>query len=102
MNDIKFYIPKDLTIPTDLALYVGDTYVKYERISGGFRFYICEDDESKAMKIAEQIAEQIIDEHDESAHGVTWRTVELKIVEQEERYKVGTNIDWFFRIRDSY
>ena len=27
MSEIKFYIPKDETIPTDLRLYVGDIYM---------------------------------------------------------------------------
>lgn len=101
-NSIRFYIPDSLTIPTDLILYVGDTYVSYNRIKGGFRFHILEDDESKAMEIAKQIADRMIIEHDESEHGVTWNTVEFKIVEQEERYKFRTDIDWFYRIRDSY
>lgn len=101
-NNIRFYIPDSLTIPTDLILYVEDTYVNYKRIHGGFRFHIHEDDEIKAMGIAKQIADRMIFEHDESEHGVTWCTVEFKIVEQEERYKIGTDIDWFYRIRDSY
>ena len=32
MSNIRFYIPKYETIPTDLLLYVDDTYVKYKRI----------------------------------------------------------------------
>ena len=101
-NEIKFYIPKSLTIPTDLILYVGDTCVEYERILGGFRFHISENNEDKAMNIAKQIAEQMIREHDESEHGVSWRTVDFKIVEQDGRFKIGTDIDWFYRVRDSY
>ena len=51
MSEIKFYIPKDETIPTDLRLYVGDVYVHYERIRNGFRFHVSVDDENKAIKI---------------------------------------------------
>lgn len=101
-KEIKFYIPKDLTIPTDLILRVGDTQVNYERIHHGFRFHILEDNEIKAIEIAKLITSRMISEHDESQHGVTWVTVDLKVVPQEERYKVGTDIDWTFRVRDSY
>ena len=100
--NIKFYIPKSETIPTDLRLYADETYVRYERIDGGFRFYISEDDEEKSMQIAKEIIEVMIHEHDESEHGVSWRTVSLKIVPQDERYKMGTIIDWKYRVRDSY
>ena len=31
MSNIKFYIPKDESIPTDLRLYVGKNYVEYKR-----------------------------------------------------------------------
>lgn len=102
MSEIKFYIPKDETIPTDLRLYVGDVYVDYERIKGGFRFRVFLDDEDLAMKIAEEIVQQMIREHDESEHGVSWRTVSLEVVPEEERYRVGTTIDWQYRVRDSY
>lgn len=102
MIDIKFYIPKGETIPTDLRLYVGDVYVDYERIKGGFRFRTFLDDEERAMEIVNLIVEKMIREHDESEHGVSWRTVSLEIVPREERYKFGTMIDWKYRVRDSY
>lgn len=102
MSDIKFYIPSDETIPTDLRLYVGKVYVKYERIKNGFRFFVLLDDEEQAMKVAEEIVQQMILEHDESQHGVSWRTVSLEVVPQDARYKVDTIIDWKYRVRDSY
>ncbi len=102
MADIRFYIPKDETIPTDLRLYVENVYVVYKRIQGGFRFYISLDDEEKAIEVAEKIVQKMKREHDESEHGVSWRTVSLEIVPQEERYKFGTIIDWKYRVRDSY
>ena len=102
MSDIKFYIPKNETIPTGLRLYVGDVYVEYERISGGFRFYISIDDEERALEIARKIVEQLKRDHDESEHGVSWRDVSLTVIPQEEWYKVGTYIEWKFRVRDSY
>ena len=101
-NKVKFYIPDSLQIPTDLALYVGETYVTYERIKNGFRFNIYEDNIQKAMKIANQIADIIIYDHDECQHGVTWETLRFQLVEQEERYRTCTVIKWYYRIRDSY
>ena len=102
MSDIKFYIPKDETIPTILALYVDDVYVTYERTKGGFTFHILLDDEEKAMEAAKEIVQKMIREHDESQHGVSWRTVSLEVIPQEERYKFGTLIEWKYRVRDSY
>lgn len=102
MSDIEFYVPKGETIPTDLRLYVGDKYVEYKRIEGGFRFLVYLDDEDRAMEVAEKIVRVMIQEHDESEHGVSWRTVSIKVVPQEDRYKIGTMIDWVYRVRDSY
>ena len=102
MSDIEFYVPEGETIPTDLRLYVGDEYVIYKRIEGGFRFLVYLDDEGRAMEVVEKIVSVMIQEHDESEHGVSWRTVSLKVVPQEDRYKIGTMIDWVYRVRDSY
>lgn len=102
MRDIRFYVPEGETIPTDLRLYVGDIYVKYHRIDNGFRFEVLLDDENKAMEIAKQIVEQMKFEHDEAEHGVSWRTKSLVVIHQEERYKIGTIIDWEYYVRDSY
>lgn len=102
MSDIKFYIPKSETIPTGLRLYVGNVYVNYYRRDAGFIFEVYLEDEAEALKVAEQIVERMIADHDEAQHGVTWCTVSLTIVPQEERYKVGTIIDWKYRVRDSY
>lgn len=102
MSEIKFYIPEDKTIPTDLRLYVDDVYVKYKTIDGGFAFHVLLDDEEKAMEIVSEIVQQMIREHDESQHGVSWRTVSLEVVSQEKWYKIGTMIEWKYRVRDSY
>ena len=102
MSEIKFYIPKDETIPTDLRLYVDGVHVKYERTDGGFIFHVLLDDEEDAMEVASKIVQRMIMEHDESQHGVSWRTISLEVVPQEERYKIGTTIEWKYRIRDSY
>ena len=102
MSDIRFYIPNSETIPTALRLYVDDVYVEYARIQDGFRFYISLEDEQQAMDAAKEIVQKMIREHDESEHGVSWRTVSLEIVLQEERYRIGTVVEWKYRVRDSY
>ena len=93
MSEIKFYIPKNETIPTDLRLYVDDVYVEYERVQNGFRFYISLEDEQQAMMKQERA---------ESEHGVSWRTVSIEVVPQDERYKISTIVEWKYRVRDSF
>lgn len=102
MSEIRFFIPKDETIPTDLRLLVGDVYVRYERIKSGFRFHISVNDEDKAIDVAKEITDKMKREHDESQHGVSWRTVSLEVVPQDERYRIDTVVDWIYRVRDSY
>jgi hypothetical protein len=112
MNKIQFYIPKDERIPTDLRLcvqrsaekeiFVDDVYVTYKRIEGGFLFIISLKDEEEAMRIAEDIVQVMKKDHDESQHGVSWRTVSLSVVPQEERYRIDTLVEWKYRVRDSY
>lgn len=102
MSEIKFYIPKNETIPTDLRLYVGDIYVHYERIKSGFRFHIATDDEDKAINVAKEITDKMKFEHDESQRGVSWRTISLEVVPQDERFRIFIIVDWIYRVRDSY
>lgn len=102
MSDITFYVPEKETIPTALRLYVGDTFVTYERIVSGFRFEISTGDEQKALSIANEIVERIIQEHDESEHGVTWRTVSLEIDNSTNTFGLYTVVLWKYRIRDAY
>lgn len=99
---IEFYTPKGETIPTDLRLKVDGDQIKYERVKNGFLFKTLIDDEEKAFEIVHEIVKQIEIEHDESEHGVSWRTVSLSVVPQEERYKIGTWVRWEYRVRDSY
>lgn len=101
MSNIRFYIPKDETIPTGLRLYVGENYVMYEPIANGFLFETLIDDEDEAMKIVQQIVDKMISEHDESEHGVSWRTVSLGVVPHGP-FTLGTWVEWKYRVRDSY
>lgn len=102
MKEIKFYIPEYETIPTDLRLYVNDVYVTYKRIPCGFAFRVSLKDENEAMEIVKEIVRQMKSEHDEPQHGISWRTISLEIVPQDERYRIDTLIEWKFRVRDSY
>lgn len=53
-EQIRFYIPKSETIPTELRLYVNDVYVTYERTDFGFLFEVLLDDEEKALNIVKK------------------------------------------------
>lgn len=101
-EQIRFYIPKSETIPTELRLCVGDVYVTYERTDFGFLFEVLLDDWEKALNIVKKIIRKIEAEHDEPEHGISWRTVSLNVVPKVERWQVGTKIEWEYRIRDSY
>lgn len=97
---IEFYIPKDETIPTDLRLKVDGIDVYYERIKGGFRFYVYVDSDEKALDIVEAIAGQMISDHDESQHGVSWCTVSMEVT--TDTWGFRRIVDWKYRVRDSY
>lgn len=98
--NIEFYIPKDEKIPTDLRLKVDGVDVYYERIKGGFRFQIYVDTDEAALEIAKEITQQMIWDHDESQHGVSWITVSLELVEDERKFR--RIVEWKYRVRDSY
>ena len=97
---IEFYIPKDEKIPTDLRLKVDGIDVYYERIKGGFRFYVYVDSDEKALGIVKAITEQMIFDHDESQHGVSWCTVSMEVITDEWGFR--RIVDWKYRVRDSY
>lgn len=97
---IEFYIPKGETIPTDLRLKVDDVDVYYERIKGGFRFIVYVNSDEKALEIVGKIAQQMIIDHDESQHGVSWRTVSTELVTDELEWR--RIVEWKYRVRDSY
>jgi len=98
--NIEFYIPKDEKIPTDLRLKVDGVDVYYERIKGGFRFQIYVGTDEAALEIAKEITQQMIRDHDESQHGVSWQTVSLEIIEDEWKWR--RIVEWKYRVRDSY
>ena len=100
MSDIKFYIPESETIPTELRLYVDDVYVTYARTNFGYDFHILLDDKGEALEVAKKIANKMINEHDESQYGVSWRTVSFEVF--TDLYGMGTTVRWKYRVRDSY
>ncbi len=100
MADIKFYIPKNITIPTDLRLVVDDIGVYYKRISGGFEFKIYVDNDAEALEIADKIITAIKNEHDEPQHGISWRTLSVEIIPCEWDFQ--RVVVWKYYVRDSY
>ena len=97
---ICFYIPSDQLIPTDLRLLVGDVKVKYSRIQYGFVFEVFHPDAEKAKHVVDEIVSQMLFDHDESHHGVTWETVSLE--EMEKTWPISYVYVWHYRVRDSY
>ena len=100
VGEIKFYNPGNLTIPTDLRLKVGDIYVEYERIPGGFKFIIDVTDEDIAMAVVERIIDRMKYEHSEPEHGISWRTISVAVT--SDTNSIYTVIEWKYRVRDSY
>lgn len=100
MSDIKFFIPKGQTIPTALELRVDDVRVIYKRIYCGLEFYVWIGDRDKAVEIVEEIVAKIKSENDDPKHFVTWRTVSIDVLEENERYGY-VRIWWKFYVRDA-
>lgn len=77
--DIKFFIPDDQTIPTQLRLLVDGVHVYYEKMRNGFyyRFEIYTNDEDKAREIVEECARIMSDQSYD--HGASWRTVKVEL-----------------------
>lgn len=98
--DIKFYIPEDEKIPTVLRLIADGIDVEYEAIPSGFRFYVYVESDEKALEIVKAITDQMIRDHDESQHGVSWRTVSLEICPDVLEFR--RTVEWKYRVRDSY
>lgn len=100
--NIKFYVPKEEVIPTRLRLMVDGKQVDYKRVDNEFAydFQFFDTEEKECLKISQEIAETMCFQSYD--HGQSWRITDISIVEQEERYKVGTIVRVSFRIRDSY
>lgn len=106
VDDIQFYIPSNITVPTGLVLMVDGVRVDYEHYhyTEVFGFYVDTTDKELAMKVVNKIITRIQNEHNDFKHGVTWRTIYLNIVTDDdyiERYGV-IRIMWHYRVKDSY
>ena len=100
MLKIQFFIPSDWVVPIGLWLTVDGTKVSYRQIEHGFSFEVYESDADKAKAIVDAVIVQMLIDHDETRHGVSWRTVSL---EEIENVWEGSHIyEWRYRIRDSY
>ena len=99
--DIKFYIPKDESVPTQLRLRIdGDIDVYYDRSpSGGWKFWLF-----KFQNVTREMAEAIVEEiwqrmeNQSYDHGVSWRECGVREV-YEDRYSIEITID--YRVRDA-
>ena len=85
-----------------MRLKVGERDVYYERVKDKFAydFQFFDTEEKECLKISQEIAETMCFQSYD--HGQSWRITDISIVEQGERYKVGTIVRVSFRIRDSY
>ena len=82
---IKFFIPKNETIPSKLRLYADGIRVEYVQSDDGFIFYINTKDENKAIEIVNRIAIIMKIEHK------LWKTKEINIVKRTPKEIV---IEW--------
>ena len=109
MNEItpKVYKPGD-PIPLQLECTVNGTVIYYDRLRAnkggypGYLFYIFDniskDDAEEKVKI---LIDRILDDNDESEHGVSWRTTSFEYIGDDCR--CGTHIfEWHYRVRDTY
>lgn len=77
--DIKFFIPDDQTIPTQLRLLVDGIHVYYEKMRNAlyYRFEVYTNDEDKAREIVEECARIMSDQSYD--HGASWRTIKVEL-----------------------
>lgn len=102
--EIKFYIPKDETIPTRLRLKVDGMDVYYERVKGEFAydFTLFDKAKEKYTEIIDQLVSIMCNQSYD--HGAEWRE------RKERRFVVHYPAkEWdymiirvYFRIKDSY
>lgn len=104
-DDIQFYIPPNITVPTGLVLMVDGVRVDYEHynMKDMFIFYVHTVDKELVEKIANKIVARIQEEHNDVKHGVTWRTIWLGAITDDTSDRYGfTEVRWKYRVKDSY
>lgn len=101
--DIKFYIPKSQTVPTQLRVVADGHHVYYDKVPDGFGYdfqFFGGVTEEEASKIVDEIVSIMCNQSYD--HGSEWRVDSKEVVKQEERYYCGPIIRVMFRVRDSY
>ena len=103
--EIKQVVYNYETVPTELRAMVDDVLITYKRTCSapypGFRM-IVENDTSKekAEKVARVLIDRIIDDHNESEHGVSWKLMSFDYMGRDtlDRREFAA----YYRVRDSY
>jgi hypothetical protein len=100
--EIKFYIPKDETIPTRLRLIVDGMHVYYEKVPNEFAydFTLWGKARDNAIAIVDKLVRILCNQSYD--HGAQWREVKREIVEEGTEEWEPITIRVFFRIRDTY
>jgi hypothetical protein len=102
--EIKFYIPKDETIPIQLRLKVDGMDVYYEKVEGEFAYDFTLFD--KAKKKSTEIIDRIVSImcNQSYDHGSEWREIKAKrsIVYSPVEEWDHMIIRVYFRVKDSY
>ena len=99
--DIKFYIPEDTIVPTQLRLRVdGDIDVYYDRSTSGgwtFKFFKFQNvSREMAETIAEMVWEKMVFQSYD--HGASWRECGVRDVKEDE-YEIEITVN--YRVRDA-
>lgn len=97
--EIKFFIPDDQTIPTQLRLTADGVHVYYNRLPDRFayRFTVYTQDENAAANIVEEIAHIMVNQSYD--HGASWRIKTIVQVSDESVMSYTYDVD--FRFRDA-
>lgn len=103
--DIKFYIPSDETVPTQLRLLANGKIVNYHKVRDKFAYdftvYHATEEESKEI-VDEIVRKMCYQSYD---HGAEWRVTNKEVIETfviSDNYTLSCTIRVSFYIKDSY
>ena len=103
--NIKQVVYSYETVPTELRATVDGVLITYKRTCSapysGFRILVENDiSEEDAEKAAKALIDRIIDDHDETEHGVSWRLTSFDYIGRDilNRHEFVA----YYRVRDSY
>lgn len=100
--DVKFYIPKDETIPTQLRVKVDDKYdVYYDKSPEGFAydFRFFNDAKDHYETILDAIVSRMCSQSYD--HGASWRETKREIIKPTEKWWDDLIVRVYFRVRDA-